>query len=257
MTSDSSLTRVSSTLRLGHLSDTSNTLSKIDGQRQRMFKLLYPYINLGLDLSLLGYDIAYLFDKTDSYRPWHAWLGIRVERKGPDDMVSSIPHEAEVKMTRTNTQPTPSTGLLSRLPPLLPPLLLLLKLSQWWYSPSSPRSLPVPRTLTTNHNLIPPPKPLPILPTADIYPPLSSFSPDDDEVDVKGGGYTISTEDYGKCPLCSRKWQNPAILESGWVVCWRCGWDAIQGEEGEKDGIGKCPITGVEVSRTDLRRVLL
>jgi hypothetical protein len=58
-----------------------------------MFKVLYPYINLGLDVSLLGYDIAYLFDKTDCYRPWHSWLGVRVERKGPDEMVS--PHEQE------------------------------------------------------------------------------------------------------------------------------------------------------------------
>jgi peroxin-12 len=151
---------------------------------------------------------------------------------------------------RLTYQPTSNPSLLSRLPPLLPPLLLLLKVSQWWYSPSSPRSLPVPQTSTTNHNLIPPPKPLQILPGADIYPPVPT------EGDEK---YAIEKVDYGKCPLCRRKWQNPAILESGWVVCWRCGWDAIQGDEEEEggDGKGKCPITGVPVSRTDLRRVLL
>lgn len=176
---------------------------------------------------------------------------------------------------------------MSKLPPLLPPLLLVLKLSQWWYSPSSPRSLPVPQTSGTNHNLIIPPRPLPILPTADIYPPLPSDHPpseeneeepegegkEDEEGEKDGSGlerYKIGKEDYGKCPLCRRKWQNPAILESGWVVCWRCGWDAIQGDgDGDDDGVGGdgdegtgrrkgiCPITGVEVSRTDLRRVLL
>lgn len=162
----------------------------------------------------------------------------------------------------------------------------------------------MPQSSGTNHNLITPPRPLPILPTADIYPPLLSDhgpSENEEKVKVKEQGedkdgkedadkirengferYKIGREDYGKCPLCRRKWQNPAILESGWVVCWRCGWDAIQGDgdtelggdsvgdvDGKGDGgggggkegtnqrKGRCPITGVEVSRTDLRRVLL
>lgn len=223
-------------------------VSCADNQIQRTFRLVYPYLNLGLDLSLLSYDIAYLFDKTDNYRPWHTWLGLRMERKGMDDMVSSTSFRIRLADLKPPTKPT----LFSKLPPLLPPLLLLLKLSQWWYSPSSPRSLPIPQTSTTNHTLIQPPRPLPILPTADVYPPVAT--------DEEGahGEYTINQEDYGKCPLCRRRWQNPAILESGWVVCWRCGWDAIQGEdEGDAGGKGRCPITGVEVSRTDLRRVLL
>jgi hypothetical protein len=57
-------------------------------QTQKTYKIVYPYLNLGLDLSLLSYDIAYLFNKTDSYRPWHTWLGVRIERKGMDDPVS-------------------------------------------------------------------------------------------------------------------------------------------------------------------------
>lgn len=26
-----------------------------------------------------------MFDRTDSYRPWHRWLGLRIGRRGPDD----------------------------------------------------------------------------------------------------------------------------------------------------------------------------
>jgi hypothetical protein len=26
-----------------------------------------------------------MFDPTDSYRPWHRWLGLRIGRRGPDD----------------------------------------------------------------------------------------------------------------------------------------------------------------------------
>ena len=58
-----------------------------DYQFDQGFRKLYPYVNLGLDVGLLGYDIAYLFDKTDKYRPWHRWLGLQVQRKGPDDTV--------------------------------------------------------------------------------------------------------------------------------------------------------------------------
>jgi len=64
-------------------------VAETEGQTQQTYKRIYPYLNLGLDLSLLSYDIAYLFDKTDSYRPWHTWLGLRIERKGPDETVST------------------------------------------------------------------------------------------------------------------------------------------------------------------------
>jgi peroxin-12 len=98
----------------------------------------------------------------------------------------------------------------------------------------------------------------------------------------KGAGaarFTIPAEAYGRCPLCGDAWRNPAVLPSGWVVCWRCGWDAVEGEEAEdeeeeggegaeveqtREGTerpgrrrGRCPITGVPVARGQLRRVLV
>ncbi|OCF73354.1 hypothetical protein I204_06586 [Kwoniella mangroviensis CBS 8886] len=240
-------------------------------KRQRIFKLIYPYLSLGVDLTFLGYDLAFLFEKTNYPRPWHEWLGLKVICRGPED-------EPE------------STGILSKLPPLLPPLLLLLKLSQWWYSPSSPRSHP---SLTANENSIAathasilPPRPLPILPGSigalptppltpeqEIDQPLldSPQTPSELSVQTKGR-YKVTKESYGDCPLCGKKWQNPAVLPSGWVVCWRCGWDAIEGEDEEPDEEegnkgeqstlvgrrkGRCPITGVEVGPGDLRRVLI
>ncbi|WWD20467.1 hypothetical protein CI109_104943 [Kwoniella shandongensis] len=254
---------------------------------QRAFKLLYPYINLGIDLTFLGYDIAYLFDKSDSYRPWHRWLGLRVARRGPDDEEQDNP-----------------TSLLSRLPPLLPPLLLALKLSQWWYSPSSPRSFS-PLTSTQNsiaatHASILPPRPLPILPESGLLPPTPPQTPPAEvgveekqlaEGIVVPKQYVVGAEGYGKCPLCRRKWQNPAVLPSGWVVCWRCGWDAVEGDDEDRDDEeeaevelgddkatddvgkivdevrqsgtklsrrkGRCPITGVVVGPGELRRVLV
>ncbi|WVW87080.1 hypothetical protein I302_109137 [Kwoniella bestiolae CBS 10118] len=248
---------------------------------EKVFKLLYPYLSLGIDLTFLGYDMAFLFEKTDYPRPWHKWLGLSVIRRGAED-------EPE------------SSGLLSKLPPLLPPLLLLLKLSQWWYSPSSPRSHP---SLTANENSIAathaailPPRPLPILPgsigslplTPPLTPPEEVDQPPLENPQIAGGEqvekkgrYKVTKESYGDCPLCGKKWQNPAVLPSGWVVCWRCGWDAIEGEDGDEEvdeegrekaemeeadapvqignkrRKGRCPITGVEVGPGDLRRVLI
>ncbi|WWC73836.1 uncharacterized protein I206_107808 [Kwoniella pini CBS 10737] len=247
---------------------------------QKAFKVLYPYLSLGLDLTFLGYDLAFLFEKINYPRPWHKWLGLKVIRKGPEDEIES-------------------SGIISKLPPLLPPLLLLLKLSQWWYSPSSPRSHP---SLTANtnstastHAAILPPRPLRILPNAVILPPTPPLTPVEEQgspldrsstAERSTGRYTISEENYGDCPLCGKKWQNPAVLPSGWVVCWRCGWDAIEGEEEEepedesvgekgttvgeerteeetrvsvkkKGRRGRCPFTGVEVGPGELRRVLV
>jgi peroxin-12 len=95
----------------------------------------------------------------------------------------------------------------------------------------------------------------------------------------QGQGYVVEKEGYGICPLCKKEWQNPAVLPSGWVVCWRCGWEAVEGDdeedEPEEEGLvderiegesrggtatrrrGRCPITGVEVAPGQLRRVLV
>jgi len=65
--------------------------------------------------------------------------------------------------------------------------------------------------------------------------------------------FEITPETYGDCPVCGKKWQNPAVLPSGWVVCWKCGFDAVEGEDGD----GRCPITGMAVASGELRRVLV
>lgn len=199
---------------------------------QRTFVRLYPWLSTAFEASLLAYDLAYLFNRTPYFRPWHKLLGVRVERRVDED------------------DPNAAKSILQKFPPLLPPLLLALKFAQWWYSPVSPRSLPTTKETTSQHTSVLPPRPLPILPDAGL------LSEEDKEAAVEG--YSINPESFGHCPICKGKWQNPAILPSGWVVCWRCGWDAISGE-GEKgeEGKGRCPITGVAVHPSELRRVLV
>ena len=207
-------------------------------------------MNLGLDVVLLSNDIAYLFDKTPFYRPWHRWLGVRVRRVGPDDLA-----------------PPGARRWSDWVPPMLPTLLLVLKGAEWWYSPSSPRShRPKDETTATRHANIPPPRPLPILPSSGLLPPTPPTTPPDEKDESSASyvqhasSYAVPKEEYGKCPLCGKPWQNPAVLPSGWVVCWRCGWDAIEGEddfEDKSERRGKCPFTGVDVRASELRRVLV
>ena len=204
-------------------------------QSQRLFKRLYPYLNLTLDLTFLSYDLAYLFIRTDHYRPWHRLLGVHIERD-------------------TGDRTPPPSRLFDKLPPLLPPLLLLLKLSQWWYSPSSPRALPSTTAVSggSYHAQILPPRPLPILPSSGILPPTPPSTPPATAKDP-AQAFSVTKESYGDCPICGNKWQNPAVLPSGWVVCWKCGYDAVEGEDAD----GRCPITGVAVGPGELRRVLV
>lgn len=216
------------------LADQGPPLSRL----QQAFVKLYPVAVTAFEGTLLAYDFAYLFNKTDAYRPWHKWLGVRVVRRIDDDDDGN-------------------SSLMSKLPGLLPPLLLALKFAQWWYSANSPRSLPSTAQATTSlHTSVRPPRPLPILPDSGLLTPPDT--PPAGEKPDPVQAYAIDVKDFGRCPICKGKWANPAILPSGWVVCWRCGWDAIAGEgEAGEAGKGRCPITGVAVRPEELRRVLV
>lgn len=273
-------------------------------QSQHIFKLLYPYFNLLLDISFLGYDIAYLFSKTTYWRPWYLLLNLHISRA----RFPSPPSPLD-----TTTFSSRSALSSFSLPPLLPPLLLALKLSQWWYSPSSPRALsPLSRSgsglqggrgisVAEVHKGILPPRAVNILSSVSIFPfsrkQSSSDADNEDEEHKRNGERTeihIPPAKFGICPLCNKAWANPAILPSGWVICWKCGWNAVEGEkechdeqsedkpreeeevnEREKEGSsyetgkstddrekkterkGRCPITGIYVPPGGLRRILV
>ena len=53
-----------------------------------MFKNAYPYLNTSFELWLLLWNVAYLFDRAPSYRPWLSWIGVDIRRLGVEDFVS-------------------------------------------------------------------------------------------------------------------------------------------------------------------------
>ena len=42
------------------------------------------------EIWLLLWNMAYLFDKTASYRPWLGWIGVDIRRLGIEDFVRPI-----------------------------------------------------------------------------------------------------------------------------------------------------------------------
>lgn len=44
-------------------------------------------MNLGFEVWLAVYNVAYLFGRTPFYRPWLAWIGLDLRRLGPEDYV--------------------------------------------------------------------------------------------------------------------------------------------------------------------------
>lgn len=59
---------------------------KLIRQVQQAFIKVYPWIVTGFETTLLAYDVAYLFNKTDYFRPWHKLLRVKIERAVPDEV---------------------------------------------------------------------------------------------------------------------------------------------------------------------------
>lgn len=71
------------------LNDPSSTIgAKAVVHLKRVFRKVYPVINMLYYGSNLCYNIGYLFGKTKYYTPWLRILGIEVKRMSMDDYVS-------------------------------------------------------------------------------------------------------------------------------------------------------------------------
>jgi peroxin-12 len=75
------------------LSDPSSSVkTKAVVHLKRIFRQVYPIVNMLYYGSNLCYNIGYLFGKTKYYTPWLRILGIEVKRMSMDDYVSQRPH---------------------------------------------------------------------------------------------------------------------------------------------------------------------
>ncbi|CAA7260260.1 unnamed protein product [Cyclocybe aegerita] len=204
------------------------------GRFRRVFKTIYPYANTGFEFWLLLWNIAYLFERTPSYRPWLNWIGVDLRRLGLEDFRSAS------LATQKSTSPEARRNFLARirrliftsprllldsLRLLLPTAIFFVKFLEWWYSPSSPA-----RALSTS-------------PQGPAIPPPSMLPPHPQ-------GIPFDRTSYGICPICHKSTNNATALPSGYVFCYRCAYDQVEKH-------GKCPVTLLPARVWQLRKVLV
>ncbi|KAF8165070.1 cyclin-dependent protein kinase inhibitor [Crassisporium funariophilum] len=209
------------------------TDQSLKGRLRRIFKTVYPYLNTSFELWLLLWNIAYLFDRTPSYRPWLSWISVDIRRLGMEDFrATSL---ASRKLTTPETRRslfltlrrlimTSPRLLLDSLRLILPTAIFFIKFLEWWYSPGSPA-----RSLTTS-------------PQGPAIPPPSMLPPHPQ-------GIPFDKRAYAFCPICNKSIVNATALPSGYVFCYRCAYDQVE-------KYGKCPVTLLPARGWQLRKVL-
>jgi len=204
------------------------------GRFRRIFKIAYPYLNASFELWLLLWNIAYLFDRAPSYRPWLSWICVDIRRLGIEDF-----RAANLAVQKT-TSPEIRRSLLARfrklvftsprllldsLRLLLPTAIFFIKFLEWWYSPGSPA-----RSLSS-------------YPQGPAIPPPSILPPHPQ-------GIYFDKQAYGVCPICRKNLANATALPSGYLFCYRCAYDQVKMH-------GKCPVTLLPARVWQLRKVLV
>ncbi|KAI5801566.1 Pex12 amino terminal region-domain-containing protein [Peziza echinospora] len=219
-----------------------------------VFRKIYPIINAAYYISMLGFNLAYLFDKSHYHTPFHFLIKLRMRRLNEAD------HRAhDLASSRSRHPGLPPLSMSSLLNPiflsrillpkildslklLLPTSIFFLKFLEWWHASDFARQL----SAKTNAAIeLPPPKQGPVPPS---------------EKDVKNlpkGVKVVSLpEDSKCCPICKEEITNPTASQTGYVFCYPCVFKWI-GEGGE--GEGRCPVTGVKLlnGAEGLRRLMV
>jgi len=204
------------------------------GRFRRMFKIAYPYLNTSFELWLLLWNIAYLYDRAPSYRPWLSWIGVDIRRLGVEDFraanlavqQTSRPEIRRSLLARLRRLVlTAPRLLLDSLRLLLPTAIFFIKFLEWWYSPGSPA-----RSLSS-------------YPQGPAIPPPSILPPHPQ-------GIYFDKRAYGVCPICRKSIANATALPSGYLFCYRCAYDQVEMH-------GKCPVTLLPARVWQLRKVLV
>ncbi|KAG2234037.1 hypothetical protein INT48_007127 [Thamnidium elegans] len=158
----------------------------------RLFKKVYPIINLAYYGSNLAYNVAYLFGKTRYYTPWLHLLGLQVQRMSMNDYspMSAIS--------------TVFSKLIEFLKVLLPMSIFFFKFLEWWYSSEFSRG-------GSNHDGD----------NENVVPPPDKIKPD-----ARG---TKLPSTANTCPLClASPINNPTALPSGYVYCYTCAYHYVE-----------------------------
>jgi peroxin-12 len=275
------------------------TLPSDAGMREKLrfyyrwfLRRVYPSVNALYYLSLLAFNLAYLFDRSKYHSPLLWLVGTRVRRMGAADY-NAIEMLEKAGTAGGGQRPgsvfSPrnlSARVLGGLSVLLPTSIFALKFLEWWYASDFAKQL----TRRAAESLDLPPPVVAGSEEGDKKSVMKKVLPDEeksreDENDDATLAekapiatpsllpiFTVAApEDSQLCPICGDEIVTATACQTGFVYCYTCihRWIAGQHprqEEFMKDRVGKwesgegrCAVTGRRVlgGTEGLRRIMV
>lgn len=203
------------------------------------FYKFYPTVKLILKLVTLLLHIFYLADKTSSISIVQLLSKIsyaRITRADHVRVESQLSPQVR-QGSSVNVPPTLSSIILSNLQSLAPPIrkiawtttdtilpvsIFLLKFLEWYNANRNAQGSKDDDDANFATPIVPP-----------IVPP--------DALNLKDIKDAVTTTD-AFCRICHKEMHNPAIIETGYVFCYKCIYEYLRDQP--KDEGGRCPVTG-------------
>jgi len=251
---------------------------------------VYPSVNALYYLSLLAFNLAYLFDRSKYHSPLLWLVGTRVRRMGAADYnaIEALEKAAAGTGQRPGSVFSPrnlSARVLGGLSVLLPTSIFALKFLEWWYASDFAKQL----TRRAAESLDLPP---PVVAGLDVGEKKEAREGGDEKEREEEKGdddavlaqkapiatpsllpiFTVAPpEDSALCPICGDDIVTATACQTGFVFCYTCihRWIAgqhprqeeyMKGREGKwESGEGRCAVTGRRVlgGTEGLRRVMV
>ena len=257
--------------------------------RQRIFyyykwflRKVYPSVNAAFYLSLLAFNLSYLFDGSKYHSPFLWLIGTRMRRMNSADF-KAIAHATELPAPRQGAARPGQTNsifssrtlthtvyprLLSSLKILLPTSIFALKFLEWWHAsdfarqlsrkaaeglelpPPTISNIPAPPTKTSEKKsgvTFSDDAKGPQSPSAEAKP--SPFANRKPPISTQTGlPILIVPPAYSSelCPICLAPVQTPTASPSGYVFCYTCIFRWVDGMHSRQEAFMKGEESGPE-----------
>ncbi|TID30656.1 hypothetical protein CANINC_000812 [Pichia inconspicua] len=205
-----------------------------------LFFKYYPTAKLIMKLMTLMLNILYIADKTSSTTIIQWLSNIAYERITSIDhhRIDSGSSSETIQLESLNVPPTLTSVIVSNLKSMVTPIrkiawtttdtilpisIFTLKFLEWYNSQNN--------LLKNDDNSH---QDIPIVPS---IVPLDILQ--DEEERAK---YITSTSDESVCRICNDTIHNPAVIETGYVFCYKCIYEYLRDQQ--KDKGGRCPVSG-------------
>lgn len=205
-----------------------------------LFFKYYPTAKLIMKLMTLMLNILYIADKTSSTTIIQWLSNIAYERITNIDhhRIDSGSSSETIQLESLNVPPTLTSVIVSNLKSMVTPIrkiawtttdtilpisIFTLKFLEWYNSQNN-----LLKNDDNSHQDIP------------IVPSIVSLDILQDE--EERAKYITSTSDESVCRICNDTIHNPAVIETGYVFCYKCIYEYLRDQQ--KDKGGRCPVSG-------------